>query len=163
MQRRDFFKLIAGSASAWPLAAWAQQLTKTPKIGFLGNSPNLLQTLAFKRGLANLGYVDGQNIFIEYRFFENRSERLPGLAADLVNLKPDLIVTVGAQVTQAVIKANQVSIPVVFAIAPDAVEVGIVRSAERPGGNMTGFTSFDPQQPRKQLQLFKEAIPALRR
>ena len=145
-----------------PLASEAQQPAKIPRVGFLGPgltapSPPLQ---AFRQGLANLGYVEGRDIIIEPRFAEGRVERLPELAAELVRLNVDVIALVGAVTARAAKKATT-NIPIVFAAVVDPVADDVVASLERPGGNVTGITSFDPQQPRKQLELLKEAIPGL--
>lgn len=145
-----------------PPASEAQQPAKIPRVGFLGPgltapSPPLQ---AFRQGLANLGYVEGRDIIIEPRFAEGRLERLPELAAELVRLNVDVIALVGAVTARAAKKATT-NIPIVFAVVVDPVADDVVASLERPGGNVTGITSFDPQQPRKQLELLKEAIPGL--
>lgn len=142
--------------------AGAQQPTRIPRIGYLGHSVTQPAVRAFRQGLADLGYVRGRNIIIESRFFGDRFDRLPEFAGELVGLHLDVIVVVGAVETRAVEKATT-TIPVVFAIVPDPVAARVVASAARPGGNVTGFTSFDPQQPKAQLELLKEAIPKLRR
>ena len=115
---------------------------------------------AFRDGLANLGYVEGRDIIIEPRFAEGRLERLPELAAELVRLNVDVIALAGAVTARAAKKATT-NIPIVFAVVVDPVADDVVASLERPGGNVTGITSLDPQQPRKQLELLKEAIPGL--
>jgi len=151
-----------------PLASEAQQPAKIPRVGFLVPGPApapaaprpLLQ--AFGQGLANLGYVEGRDIIIELRFAEGRLERLPELAAELVRLNVDVITLVGAVTARAAKKATT-NIPIVFAVVVDPIADGLVATLERPGGNVTGITSFDPQQARKQLELLKEAIPGLMR
>ena len=140
----------------------AQQPAKVPRVGYLGNSATAPATEGFRQGLRGLGYVEGENIIVEYRFNEGRADRLPGLAAELVELGPDIIVAAGAIHAQA-LQAATTTIPVVFAINPDAVEAGLVADNARPGGNLTGFTSFDPRQTRKQLELLKEINPGLTR
>jgi putative ABC transport system substrate-binding protein len=115
---------------------------------------------AFQQGLANLGYVEGRDIIIEARFSEGRVERFPDLTAELVRLNVDVIVVIGA-VTARAAKKVTTNIPIVFAVVVDPVSDNVVPSLERPGGNVTGITSFDPQQPRKQLELLKEVLPGL--
>ena len=162
MQRRDFFKVIAGSAVAWPLAARAQRSTK-PVIGFL--SPVSPTTFAsrlegFRLGLRDFGYVEGTNITVEYRFAEGQYERLPELAADLVRSKVELIVTHGTPGSLAAKRATT-TIPIVFVSVGDPVVTGIVASIARPGGNITGQTFFNPELRAKRIELLKEAMPHL--
>jgi putative ABC transport system substrate-binding protein len=141
----------------------AQQATKVPRVGFLNpldrSAPHFE---AFRRGLADLGYVEGRNIAIEPRFAEGQYERFPDLLAELVRLKVDIIAVTGAVTARAAKKAVK-DIPIVFAVVVDPVADNVVPNLERPGGNLTGTTSFDPQQAKKQLELLKEAIPGLRR
>ncbi len=143
-----------------PLAAEAQQAGKVPRIGFLfygspGPSPELD---AFRQGLRELGYIEGQNITIEYRFASGQVERLPELAAELVRLKLDVIVT---PTTPASLAAKQATstIPIVFAAVADAVGAGLVANFARPGGNITGFTSISAELGGKRLELLKEVAP----
>jgi putative ABC transport system substrate-binding protein len=143
--------------------AKAQQPAKIPRVGFLapqGRSLPLFE--AFRQGLAELGYVEGRNVVIEPRFAEGQYERFPYLFAELVRLKVDVIAVTGAVTARAAKKAVT-DIPIVFAVVVDPVADNVVPSLERPGGNLTGVTSFDPQQAKKQLQLLKEAIPGLKR
>jgi putative ABC transport system substrate-binding protein len=141
----------------------AQQATKVPRVGFLNpvdrSAPHFE---AFRQGLADLGYVEGRNIAIEPRFAEGQYERFPDLLAELVRLKVDIIAVTGAVTARAAKKAVK-DIPIVFAVVVDPVADNVVPNLERPGGNLTGTTSFDPQQAKKQLELLKEAIPKLRR
>jgi ABC-type uncharacterized transport system substrate-binding protein len=162
MGRREFIKAIAGSAAAWPLAASAQQPTM-PVIGFLGAlyaSGFATQVEALRAGLRDLGYVEGKNIVIEFRWAEGNYDRLPTLVADLVHLKVDVIVTHG---TPGVLAAKQATtqIPIVFAVVGDAVRSGVVSSLARPGGNLTGSTFFQPELIGKRLELLKETMPDL--
>src|SRR5437763_9594052 len=140
----------------------AQQTARIPRVGFLGTSPTPGPTLAFQRGLRDLGYVEGQNIVVEYRFSDGQGERLPELGLELIDLDPELIIAAGAIHAQA-LKQATTTIPVIFAIQPDAVAAGLVTNAARPGGNLTGFTNFDPDQAAKQLELLRELNPALTR
>ena len=136
---------------------------KNPLVGFLAPQGRSLPLFgAFRKGLAELGYVEGRNVVIEPRFAEGQSERLPDLAAELVRLKVDVLVVTGAVTARAAKKAST-DIPIVFAVVVDPVADHVVASLERPGGNLTGVTSFDPQQARKQLELLKEVIPGLKR
>ena len=136
---------------------------KISLVGFLAPQGRSLPLFgAFRKGLAELGYVEGRDVVIEPRFAEGQSERLPDLAAELVRLKVDVLVVTGAVTARAAKKAST-DIPVVFAVVVDPVADHVVASLERPGGNLTGVTSFDPQQARKQLELLKEVIPGLKR
>ena len=150
---------------ATPLAAEAQAPAKVPRIGFLSSlSPtdnaHLLE--AFRQGLFELDYVEGQNIAIEYRFGEGRPERLPPLAAELVRLKVDVIVTGGPPAPEASKQATS-TIPIVFAVTGDPVAEGLVASIARPGGNITGLASMAPELVGKQLELLKEVAPKVSR
>jgi len=147
-----------------PVAADAQQ-GKAYRIGYVGNSsaslePRLLG--AFRDGLRNLGYVEGQNIRIEYRWAEGRYERFPDFMAELVRLKVDLIVVAG---TPAILAAKQATntIPIVMAVIGDALEAGVVPSLARPGGNVTGLSTVVPELEGKRLELLKQALPKLSR
>ena len=152
------------TASGLVLAAGASeaQQTKIPRVGLLvlgGPAPTID---AFRRGLGELGYVEGRNILIEPRFAEGKLERVPEFAAELVNLDVDVIVSFGAVGVRAVQKINS-KVPVVFSAVIDPVAVGFAATLERPGGNITGITSFDPQQPRKQFELLMQVFPGLAR
>jgi putative ABC transport system substrate-binding protein len=163
MQRRQFLTIAgATAASLLPLPGRAQQPAKLPKLGVLLYStpkgdPN---NEAFYRGMNELGYVDGQNIILEYRFAEGRPERLPELAADLVRLKPDMIFALGGDVAPHARTATG-TIPIVFAVSTDPVQGGLVASLARPGGNATGVTFLLDELAAKRLVLLKEAAPRL--
>jgi putative ABC transport system substrate-binding protein len=143
--------------------AEAQQAPKVARVGFLapqGRSLPLFE--AFQKGLADLGYVEGRNVVIEPRFAEGHYERFPEIFAELVGLKVDVLAVTGAVTARAAKKAVS-DIPIVFSVVVDPVADNVIASLERPGGNLTGVTSFDPQQASKQLKLLKEVIPGLKR
>ena len=160
MNRRTFLCGLTLGTLALPFAAEAQQAGKVPRIGFLfysspGPSPEID---AFRLGLSELGYVEGQNIAIEVRFASGRVERLPELAAELVRLKPEVIVTPGTPASVAAKQATS-AIPIVFAGVADAVGSGLVVNFARPGGNITGLTGISAELGGKRLELLKEVAP----
>jgi putative tryptophan/tyrosine transport system substrate-binding protein len=141
--------------------ASAQQPKKIPRIGFLSiGSPSSVTSRyeAFRQGLRELGYVEGQNILIEWRFAEGKREELPALASDLVHLKVDVIVTAGTTATTPAKRATS-TIPIVMAYSADPVGTGLVASLSRPGGNVTGLTEISPDLAGKRLELIREAVP----
>jgi ABC-type uncharacterized transport system substrate-binding protein len=159
--RREFITLLGGAAVSWPLTARAQQAAMT--IGFLGAStPSAWSrwSAAFVQRLRELGWVEGRSVAIEYRWAEGRSERYAEIAAEFVRLKVDVILTVGG----AVVAAQQATsvIPIVFAIAIDPVETGLVASLGRPGGNVTGLSMQATDLAGKRLELLREVVPDLR-
>jgi putative ABC transport system substrate-binding protein len=163
LNRRDLL-LLGATAVAWPLAARAQQ-TVLSVVGWLGaNSSGLTQPdiAAFNAGLAETGHIEGQNFRIEYRWAEGRNERLPALAAELVERKVDVIVAIGATGQALAAKAASSTIPIVFVIGTDPVELGLVASLSRPGGNMTGFTVLGRALNAKRLELLSELVPQAR-
>jgi putative tryptophan/tyrosine transport system substrate-binding protein len=163
MQRREAVAILAGAAVAWPLAARGQQKT-IPVIGILGSSsPRLLQpaVVELRRGLSETGYVEGQNLAIEYRWAEGHYDRLPALAADLVGRKIDVIATNGGASSALAAKAATSTIPVVF-VAADPVGAGLVASLARPGGNLTGFSILSSALTPKRLELLSELVPQAR-
>ena len=156
--------LLGGATAAWPLAARAQQPAKLPTIGFLGGTTPATWSLfvaAFVQRLRELGWVEGRNVAIEYRWAEGRIERFAEIAAEFVRLNVDVIVTVGG----AVLAAKQATslIPIVFAAAADPVGSGLVASLARPGGNVTGLSSQFTDLAGKRLELLREMVPSLRR
>ena len=165
ISRRAFLGTLAVFLLAAPLAAEAQAPAKVPRIGFLSARPptdNPYFIESFWQGLRELGYVEGQNIAIEYRFAEGRPERLPALAAELVRLKVDVIVTGGPPAPEAAKQATG-TIPIVFAVGGDPVAVGLIASLARPGGNITGLASISGELVGKQLELLKEVAPKITR
>jgi putative ABC transport system substrate-binding protein len=166
VRRRDFIKLITGLAAAWPLALRAQQpTTKIARIGWLvTGSPTThrFSLAAFRDGLKALGYVEGQNISIEYRWAGGNITRLPELATELVHEKVDIILAGGSVGAEAAKHATSV-IPIIAAGVADLVEIGLVRSLARPGGNLTGFVANAPETAAKRFELMKEIKPQTRR
>jgi putative ABC transport system substrate-binding protein len=144
MRRREFITLIGGAAAAWPLATRAQPTNKIARIGFLGSATaagSARSVGALREGLEALGYVEGKNIVIEFRWAEGKYERLPELVLGLIRLNVDVLVTHGTPGTQAAKKATN-NIPIVMAISGDAVATGIVTNLGRPDANVTGSTFF---------------------
>jgi putative tryptophan/tyrosine transport system substrate-binding protein len=147
------------------LPVWAQQPAKVPRIGYLGGFPlsaSAARVEAFRQGLRELGYVEGKNLVIEYRYAEGKFDRLPALAAELVRLKVNIIVTGGPASTRAA-KAATSTIPIVMAQDNDPVANGFVASLARPGGNITGLATLSPEIGGKRLELLKEIVPKLSR
>jgi putative tryptophan/tyrosine transport system substrate-binding protein len=161
VRRREFIALVGGTAATWPLAADAQQ-RKVPVIGFLsGVGANDFRYLAeaFRRGLNEAGYVDGQNVAIEFRFAENRPDRLPALANDLVSRGAAVIVATGGGNAVVAAKAATKTIPIIFTAGDDPVQAGYVESLNRPGGNVTGVAFFASLLAGKGLSLLHEIVP----
>jgi putative tryptophan/tyrosine transport system substrate-binding protein len=163
--RRKFIAVLGGTAFAWPLAARAQQSGKLPTIGFLGPDASSWSdaswTAAFAERLSQLGWIDGRNIAIEYRWSERRPERVAEVAAEFARQKVDVIVTYGGAVTT--LKQATVTIPIVFAIAIDPIGGGLVANLSRPGGNVTGLSLQATDIAGKRLELLREVVPGLRR
>jgi putative tryptophan/tyrosine transport system substrate-binding protein len=165
MKRREFITLLGGAAVAWPFAARAQQPGKPPTIGFMGSttSPVAAQWVAsFVQRLRELGWLEGRDVAIEYRWAEGRDERAAEIAAEFVRRKVDVIVTSGTGMVLAAKQATSV-IPIVFAAAGDPVGTGLVASLARPGGNVSGLSSQTAETAGKRLELLREIVPGLRR
>jgi len=163
--RRELLAALGGAAAAWPLAARAQQSARLPTIGFLGaNTPSAQSqwTAAFERRLRELGWIEGRNVAIEYRWAETRFERSPEIIAEFIRLKVDVIVTHGT-VNVVAAKAATSVIPIVFAAVADPVGNNLVAGLARPGGNVTGLSAQIPDLAGKRLELLREIIPGLRR
>jgi putative tryptophan/tyrosine transport system substrate-binding protein len=166
LRRREFITLFGGAA-AWPVTARAQQQGKVARIGFLGASTASSFALtkrgeAFRSGLRDLGYVDGANVTVEYRWADDKYERLPALAAELVRSNVDVIVTQGTPASLAAKRATT-TIPIVMATIGDPVAAGVVASLARPCGNITGQSFFAPQLDAKRIELLKELMPRMTR
>jgi putative ABC transport system substrate-binding protein len=160
MNRRDFVTLL-GSAAAWPVAARAQQ-PAVPVVGYLnfrgpGQDPHLLS--AFREGLKEIGFVEGQNVTIEYRWAGGQYDRQPALAADLVRRRVSVIVALSGLPSALAAKGATSTIPIVFAVADNPVESGLVGSLARPGGNLTGVTTLGLEVSPKRLELLHELVP----
>jgi putative ABC transport system substrate-binding protein len=167
MKRRAFMALAGGAIAAWPLAARAQGTTVVRKVGVLlsgveSDPDSQLRIAAFRRGFAELGWKEGENVQIEYRWSAGKSELIRQYAEELVALKPDVILANSTPVI-ATLKSLTTSIPVVFALATDPVGLGHVQSLSRPGGNMTGFTFIDPALIGKWIGFMREIMPNLAR
>ena len=161
IERRKFLATLGGAAATWPLAVRAQQ-TAMPVIGFLETRSR--DTIAdrlrgFQRGLRDNGYVESENVAIEYRWAENQVDRLPALAADLVRRQVAVIVATGGVAPGFAAKAATTTIPIVFGIPEDPVRLGLVASLARPGGNMTGINFLNIELTAKRLDLLREMLP----
>jgi putative ABC transport system substrate-binding protein len=164
LKRREFITLLGGAAVAWPLSLHAQQGKRIPRIGVLlfgtpDTDPNLP---AFLRGLRELGYVEAQNIVIEYRYAEGKPDRLRGLAGELVATRPDLIFALGGDVAPSA-RVATTTIPIVVAVSNDPVQAGLVTSLAHPGANITGVTFVASDLAAKRLQYLRDVAPSLSR
>jgi putative ABC transport system substrate-binding protein len=165
MKRREFITLLGGTAAAWPMAGRAQQAGKLPTIGFLGANTSSVQsrwTAAFVQRLRELGWIEGRNVAIEYRWAETRFDRSPEIIAEFVRLKVDVIVT---HATENILAAKQGTsvIPIVFAAVADPIGIGVVDSLARPGGNITGLSNQFTDAAGKRVELLREVVRELRR
>jgi putative tryptophan/tyrosine transport system substrate-binding protein len=161
MRRREVITLLGGAAAAWPLAAQAQQAAM-PVIGFLGSQS--AETVAdylraFRQGLKDAGYIEGETITVEYRWAEGQVDRLPDLVADLARRRVALLVSGGGPASMAAAQAR-ISIQIIFMVAEDPVRLGLVSSLSRPGGNLTGVNFFAAELAAKRLELLRELVPA---
>src|SRR5262245_57820413 len=164
MKRRQFITLLGGATVAWPLTARAQQ-PAMPVVGFMaGSSPSALsqQVAAFREGLKEAGFIEGLNVAVEYRYGEGQLDRFPALASDLVRRQVAVLVVSGGPTGVLAAKQASTTIPIVFSVGSDPVEIGLVASLNRPGGNITGVYQFTAGLEEKRLSLLQEMLPKAR-
>ena len=163
MKRREFIEVVCGLIGAWPIAAYAQQVSRPRRIGVLGSNATIWKpwVAAFVARLHELGWIDGDTAAVEYRWAEGSSKRVSEIASEFLRQNVDVIVTYGSAVT--VLKQVTAEIPIVFAVAFDPVRGGLVQSMARPGGNITGMSIEQPELVGKRLELLREALPQIRR
>ena len=162
MQRRAAVAILVGAAFLWPLAARAQQKAM-PVIGYLGTASPIPALAAFRQGLSETGYVEGQNVMIEYRWAEGIYDRLPALAADLAGRGVDVIVAGGGPASALAAKSVTSTIPIVFGVGADPVALGLIATLARPGGNLTGVSIQAAALVPKRFELLSELVPQARK